>query len=219
MRMSLPTPETEFESAVPPRRRLTLSKIFSWAAAAAFVSLITLFVIEAGMFASLVPEPAQEQASIQNPEQITVGASRYTGSDKDRQPYWVEAKSGIQDAQNRDLVHMKAVTGELTRLSGEVLSLTSAEALYDTKSKALDLQGEVKLESKGSFVAEMARARVVLEDKAVDTDVAVLVTFDAGTIHAEAMKITDDGKRILFFNGVKARFQQAPAPSDGSTAP
>jgi hypothetical protein len=86
--------------------------------------------------------------------------------------------------------------------------------------KALDLQGEVKLESKGSFVAEMARARVVLEDKAVDTDVPVLVTFDAGTINAQGMKITDDGKRILFFNGVKARFQQAPAgPSDGSTAP
>lgn len=218
--MSLPTPETELETAALPRRRLPLSKIFSWGAAAAFVGLIMLFVAEAGMFASLLPQPAKEQANVENPEQITVGASRYTGSDKDRQPYWVEAKSGIQDAQNRDLVHMQTVTGELTRLSGEVLSLNSAEALYDTKSKALDLQGQVKLESKGSFVAEMARARVVLDNKAVDTDVPVLVTFDAGTINAQAMKITDDGKRILFFNGVKARFQQAPlGPSDGSTAP
>jgi lipopolysaccharide export system protein LptC len=206
--------------AAPHRRRVSLSRIFTWGAGAAFVGLVLLFVVEAGMFASLVPEPVKQQTAIENPDQITVGASRYTGSDKDRQPYWVEAKSGTQDAQNRDLVHMNSVTGELTRLSGEVLSLTSAEALYDTKSKALDLQGEVKLESKGSFVAEMARARVVLEDKAVDTDVPVRVTFDAGTINAQAMKITDDGKRILFFNGVKARFQEAPlGPSDGSTAP
>ncbi|MDP4824007.1 MAG: LPS export ABC transporter periplasmic protein LptC [Aestuariivirgaceae bacterium] len=219
MSLPIPDPETGMPPAVPRRRRITLSKIFSWAAAAAFAGLILLFVVEAGMFESLVPKPPEPQAAVENPEQLTVGASRYTGSDKERQPYWVEAKSGIQDANNRDLVHMETVTGEMTRLSGEVLSLNSQKALYDTKTKALDLEGEVKLESRGGFVAHMSRARVVLEDKAVDTDVPVRVTFDAGVINAQGMKISDDGKRILFFNGVKARFQEAPAPTDGSTAP
>lgn len=221
MRMSLPIPDTDAGAApaAPRRRRITPSQILSWASAAAFGGLILLFVGEAGFFQSLVPKSPEPKPVVQNPDQVTVGASRYTGSDRDRQPYWVEAKSALQDAKNPDQVHLNTVTGEMNRATGEVLALKADEALYDTKTKGLDLQGGVSLESKGGYVAQMARAHVVLEDKSVDADVPVLVTFDRGTITAQAMKITDDGARILFFNGVKARFQQAPAASDGSTAP
>ena len=42
----------------------------------------------------------------------------------------------------------------------------------------------------------------------------VSVTFTTGTVNANAMQITDDGARILFLNGVKARFTAPEGKGD-----
>ena len=39
-------------------------------------------------------------------------------------------------------------------------------------------------------------------------------TFGSGTVNANGMQITDDGARILFLNGVKARFTAAEGKGD-----
>ncbi len=57
------------------------------------------------------------------------------------------------------------------------------------------------------FVARMAKAHVVVEQKSLTSDVPVDVTMGGGTIKANGLQITDDGARILFLNGVKARFR------------
>jgi LPS export ABC transporter protein LptC len=218
--MSLPIPDeamTQGPQAEASRPRLPMARIFSWLSGTLFVGLIAAFIWQAGFFASLRPTPnAIEQPAVAHPEQVAVGASRYTGSDRERQPYWVEAKSGVQDATNPNQVHLDSVTGELRRVSGEVLAMQSDNALYDTKSRVLELQGGVKIDSQGSYIAKMSRARVVVEDKSLDTDVPVTVTFANGRIDANGMKITDDGKRIVFFNRVKARFE--PGAAQGTTA-
>ena len=52
--------------------------------------------------------------------------------------------------------------------------------------------------------------------QALDTDVPVEVVMNGGNsrINAGGMKISDDGKTILFLNGVKARFNQTMTNGD-----
>ncbi len=52
----------------------------------------------------------------------------------------------------------------------------------------------------------MDKAHVVVEEKKLTSDAPVAVTLADGTIEANGLEITNDGKTILFLNGVKARF-------------
>jgi lipopolysaccharide export system protein LptC len=46
------------------------------------------------------------------------------------------------------------------------------------------------------------------------SDTPVTVTFSSGSVSANGMQITDDGERILFLNGVRARFEAPQAEGD-----
>jgi hypothetical protein len=63
----------------------------------------------------------------------------------------------------------------------------------------------------------MEKAAVTVADKVLKSSVPVTVTMDRSTIKSNGLEISNDGKRIMFFNGVKARF--LPAGSKGDTAP
>jgi hypothetical protein len=47
-------------------------------------------------------------------------------------------------------------------------------------------------------------------------NVPVLVEMDSGTITANGLKISNDGKNILFLNGVKARFTETVKKGDNT---
>jgi indolepyruvate ferredoxin oxidoreductase len=55
---------------------------------------------------------------------------------------------------------------------------------------------------------------IVVEEKRLVSGGPVAVTFGSGTVNANGMQITDDGRRILFLNGVKARFDAPQAKGD-----
>jgi hypothetical protein len=52
----------------------------------------------------------------------------------------------------------------------------------------------------------MAKAKVALDEEELLTEAPVLVTHRQGEIRANGMAISDDGRRIFFFNRVRATF-------------
>ena len=192
----------------PPRKRVNKARIFTAFAALGFVGLVTIFIIEAGIFSADIPTAGNlpKAEDVETPAQISMGRSRYEGADKQGQPYWVEAESALQDEKNSHLVRLQQVTAEMRRTSGEVITVDANVADYENKARFIDLSGDVRIASPGSYDARMQKARVTLADKMLLSEVPVAVTFASGQIDANGMKITDDGERILFFNGVKAQF-------------
>jgi hypothetical protein len=55
-----------------------------------------------------------------------------------------------------------------------------------------------------------------VKDKTLTADTAVTASFASGTVDANGMQITDDGNRILFLNGVKARFTAREGKGDNN---
>lgn len=198
------------------RTRAALAPILSYGSAALGLVIVAAFLYEAGLFAALVPKPPVPPPTVGRPEQITASHSTVNGLDRERQPYTINAETAIQDKDAPAKVHLEGVTGSFRRTSGEVLELAAKTALYDTDARLLDLAGDVTIVSKGRFSAAMSRARVVTEEKRLTTAVPVEVRFGSGTILSNGLEITDDGKRILFLNGVKARFSKSAKQGDGN---
>ena len=195
-------------------RAATLSRLLSWLAAAIGIGFVLVFLAQAGLFEALLPKKAVPPPPAVEPDRITAGTSTVNGIDDDKQPYQVTAKRGWQDGKTPNLVHLEEPVGVFRRASGTKYTITGITGLYDTGTRALDLDGHVVLKQEGRFTAKMDKAKIAVKDKKLTADTPVTAEFGSGTVDANGMQITDDGARILFLNGVKARFTAAEGKGD-----
>lgn len=196
-------------------RTASLARLLSWVAAAIGVAFILLFLAQAGLFHALMPKEVAAPPPAVEPDRITADSSIVTGIDSQRQPYEVRARRGWQDEATPNLVHLEAPEGRFQRASGGAITISADTGRYDTEIKALDLKSNVVLAQGERFTARMAEAQVAVRDKRLVANSKVEATFgDSGTVNANAMQITDDGARILFLNGVKARFNAGSGKGD-----
>ena len=108
----------------------------------------------------------------------------------------------------------RIAVGLFRRASGTKYTITAVSGLYDTNIKSLDLAGKVVLQQEGRFTARMEKANIAVKEKKLTSDTPVVANFASGTVDANGMQITDDGNRILFLNGVKARFNAPEGKGD-----
>jgi lipopolysaccharide export system protein LptC len=194
--------------------RARLAPLLSLAFLAVAFGFLLLFMFQSGFFSAIVPKAKTADIVVQKPEQITGEQSRIAGFDKNQMPYEVTAVSGYQDKTNTDLAHLETVAGKFRKKNGDTIEMLSNTALFDSKSKQLDMKGDVTIRRQGSYTATMDSAHVDVETKDLTSDVPVVVETENATIRANGTKISNDGKTIVFLNGVRARFEQAAKKGD-----
>ena len=187
-------------------RRARYASYLSFALVTGAALLGLYFLQQAGFFSTLAPKPIQPVPEVRRSEQISSQISDVAGFDREQQPYKLSAKEGFQDKDQPNLVHLDQLVGTFRKKSGKTFDLAADTGLYDTKTREMDLAGNVKITQSGGMTATMSKAHVAVETKALTTDVPVEVITGDGKINAGGMKISDDGQTILFLNGVKARF-------------
>jgi lipopolysaccharide export system protein LptC len=193
---------------------LRLSRVLGWLFSAIALAMMGLLAYQAGTFSSLVPKglPSVAGEAVGNTsptapkEEITVTDSRFTGFDKRDQPFSISARNAVQDENDASKVRLQSVDAEVRHKSGQQIVIKSNTAVYDSNSKTIDLQGDVRISSTSGFDARMAKAVVDINRHRLRSEVPVKVVHPRGVIQANGMEIEDDGARILFFNRVKARF-------------
>jgi LPS export ABC transporter protein LptC len=215
--MSSLTSQGAIPSAYAARRAVAkarLAPLLSWIAAAVGLVFVVVFLVQAGLFASLAPKQKITASGVDNPDQITSYDSTISGVDRNNQPYQLKAMRGWRDKSQGELMHMETVLATFHHASGEAYKITSKTAQFNDKLKEFDLADSVEIVQGTRFTARMDSARVMVEDKIISSDVPVEVLFGDSTIHANGLKITGDGANIQFLNGVKVRFAATPAKGD-----
>jgi lipopolysaccharide export system protein LptC len=195
--------------AAPARRantRAGLTRWLSYVALAAAAGLALTFAVELGLFERKPEHPDTPLAPVEKPNQITGGPSRISGFDKNSLPFEITAQKGVQDEKNENLVHLEAVDSTFARPNGAKLNITSHGADYETKTKSLDLEGDVIFAEGQRFRARMDKAAVNMEDQTLMSRSPVSVDIIGGKITADSLTITSNGERIIFRGGVKANF-------------
>jgi lipopolysaccharide export system protein LptC len=207
--MSSPTEAPRSGIAVRANRALrfaALARWMSWAAGAIGIGIVALFLVQAGFFAALVPDDKVEPEFTGDPDEATASDSTLTGLDKQNLPYQVRAKRGWQDKDKPNIVHMESIDATFGKADGKTYLMVSNTGIYDTKTKELDLEGAIAISEGSRFTARMEKAHMVVDSKELTSNVPVDVEMAGGTIRANGLQITNDGAKILFLNGVKARF-------------
>lgn len=188
------------------------SRSLAWLSFAVAAAMVVLLAYQAGTLTSFrVGSQAKDgmpSRSVATPsdKEVTVSQSRFTGFDKEQQPFTVMARNASQDENDENRVQLEEVEAQLKRKSGTNVAIRSRNAQYDAKSKTIELEGNVTVISEDGFVAKMEKANVNIGEHRLRSDVPVEVVSPSGVIRSNGMEIMDDGARILFFNRVRATF-------------
>ena len=208
--MSSPTSLTKQELSEQRARRATararLAPFLGLGAGLIGLGIAGTFLVQSMLISPDLPKPSVTAEPPKIEKIVSGQASKISGFDKNKQPFELTAKNGIQDINNLDLVHLQTVTGNFHRADGGSIGIASDIAQYDAKTKGLELQGQVTLQEEGRYVARMQAASVNVDDHSLVSKTPVKVDTASGTVEADGMTVGPYGGRILFKGHVKAKF-------------
>lgn len=188
-------------------RRALLARAVGPLALLGGLGVLLIYFFQSGFFSLLLPTQKLQPDLVLPTKEITGVDALINGFDKNGLPYVIASDAAIQDADNSKLVHLVMPRGSFTRSSGKKIDLSGKTARYNTETKQLNLEGDVVFEQVGSYKANMLAADLNLDDLSLSSKSAVQVKMGSGTVDADHLEISDNGKKTLFTGHVKANLK------------
>jgi len=202
--MSSPIRDSFALKAEQARRRALRSRLLGYGAGGIALVLGLMFVVQGIIYApSTTPAPPEPEKA----QHMAGGKSSFSGIDINNKPFSVEAQQGVQDTATETLMHLSGVAGKFVRRQGGEVQVMADTADYDLKTKDLKVEGHVRFEEPGRYVALLSSAEVNLERQRIVTNEPVQVETSGATVSADSMETSEDGKLVTLRGHVKARFE------------
>ncbi|UVF22128.1 LPS export ABC transporter periplasmic protein LptC [Microvirga terrae] len=145
---------------------------------------------------------------------VTMESPKLNGFKNDNRPYEVTASAATQDVRKPDLVQLKDLKARIvTDERGSVARLQADSGVLDTKKEQMRLRDNIVVTTDGGHEVKLRTAFVRFKAGAVVSNDPVTVAFGSGTIEAEGLDVSDNGKVMSF----KGRVRTVIQPSTGST--
>jgi len=125
------------------------------------------------------------------------------GVTDDNGNYKVTAEYAEQEVGNTKLVHLHKVRAEVNNGSRGWTRLTSPKGLFDTKTQALVLTGDIEVTTHSGMTSRLTRADVDMKAQIITSTEPVTVLFPDGQLDARAMHIAMRKREISFLGDVK----------------
>ncbi|MDJ1158781.1 LPS export ABC transporter periplasmic protein LptC [Chelatococcus sp. SYSU_G07232] len=139
---------------------------------------------------------------------VTMEQPRLSGFRKDAQPYEVTAVSASQDVRKPTIVELKELKARVALDQKGFAHLQAATGVYDTQKEQLELQRNVLVRTDSGYDARLQSASVDFKAGTVVSNEPVRVEIKGGTIEAESLQVSDNGKRIAFIGRVRTVFDR-----------
>jgi lipopolysaccharide export system protein LptC len=139
---------------------------------------------------------------------ITMESPRLTGFHKDTRPYEVTATSATQDVRKPHLIELNNMRARLViDDNGTAARLEAASGMFDTQREQLELRQEVRVATDSGHAARLKSASIDFKAGTVISRDPVAVTLINGTIDAQGIEISDNGKVLTFTGRVRTVFE------------
>lgn len=151
---------------------------------------------------------------------VTMASPKLTGFKNDNRPYEVTATEATQDVRKPDLVQLKGLKARIvTDDRGSVALLQAANGTLDTKREHMRLRDNIVVTTDAGHEVKLRSAFVQFKSGAVTSNQPVEVLFGNGSIEADKLKVTDNGKVMSFEGRVRTVLEPSrSAPSSKDAA-
>jgi lipopolysaccharide export system protein LptC len=150
---------------------------------------------------------------------ITMERPRLTGFHKDSRPYEVAATSATQDVRKPHLIELNEIKARLVVDDhGTAARLEAATGLFDTQREQLELRQDVRVTTDSGEAARLKSASIDFKGGTVISREPVAVTLTNGTIEAQGLEISDNGRVLTFTGRVRTVFEGTASDIPPSTS-
>jgi lipopolysaccharide export system protein LptC len=150
---------------------------------------------------------------------IAMEGPRLTGFRKDAKPYEVTATAAFQDIRKPSVIELKDMRAKVAiDDTGSTARLVSTLGVFDTTKEQLELSGEIRIATdKGDEVA-LRSASVDFKAGTVVSREPLRITTANGTIEAEGLQVSENGRTLSFTGRVRTQFDRRLATGDAAPA-
>lgn len=145
--------------------------------------------------------------------QITMERPRLTGFQKDTRPYEVTATAANQDIRKPNLIELENLRARLAMdESGTMARLEATIGVFDTQKEQLELKRDITVRTDSGYDAKLTSAFVDFKAGTVVSREPVKIGLTNGTVEADTLDISDNGKVIVLQGRVRSVFTSPDAP-------
>ncbi|MFM8699933.1 MAG: hypothetical protein ACKOC1_00825 [Hyphomicrobiales bacterium] len=139
-------------------------------------------------------------------KRITMEMPDLRGFRGDNKPYSISARQATQDVTRPNILELVELTSRIETKPGSVARLRSDSGIYDSRKDLLSVRGNVRIVSGASDI-RMISGLVDFKANTVVSTEPVQVVMASGAINADAMRVFENGERILFSGHVRSYFK------------
>lgn len=168
------------------------------------VGIVALVVV--GFFNPFgaLPQNVSISSGNLNGTRVTMELPKLTGFRKDGRPYEVRATSGVQDVRQPNIIELNDLDAKIGMADQTTVRVASARGVYDSTREFMDFKTDVRIKSDNGYDIAMKSAQMDFKAGTVVSEEPVNVLMSNGTVAADRLHITENGRVITFEGNVRS---------------
>ena len=201
-----------FEEAQRHSRRVhILRKGMPWAIAALF--FVGIFGRLLNPFRTVEPEVEISSIGLQGTK-VLMEQLKVSGFRKDNKAYEVVSDSASQDVKKSNVVEFRLPVARIEMSDDAWARLTANNGVYDATTEKMRVNEKVTVKTDRGFELRLSQADVDFKAGTMDSHEPAEMIVPNGWVKSETMKVSDNGKVVVFEGRVRSEFTNAEA-TDG----
>lgn len=166
-----------------------------------------ILVVIGGMVVASTYMPGIDLGSLNlSSEGIVMSNPRLSGHDASNRSYEVTANKAVQSLTNPKMITMDAIRARVELGDGSWAVFEAVEGYFDGERELLTLSDRITIDSSLGYKATLDGAEVDLRGGVVTSAKPFELISDRGTIQAGRLEVHEEGKTLVFGDGIKMTF-------------
>jgi lipopolysaccharide export system protein LptC len=173
-------------------------------------------------FIQFAPDPGSAVITLSGinveDKSVTMTKPHISGFEGTRRSYEVRAVQAVQDLNNPNIVRMNDVTARLGMGNDETAHVQAKSGTYNGDTNNLVLTDGITVDTTNGYKATLQDAQIDITTGAMVSSNPLEVATAHGTVKAHAVEVQDQGKHIVFKDGVTVVYTPPDDATDGAAS-
>ena len=140
---------------------------------------------------------------------VVMDKPHISGFEGTRRAYEVKADSAVQNLDDPKVVTFRKIDAHIGLEDAGVATIGAAIGVYNGNSNVLELKDGISITTNTGYAASFEAASVDLGKGSLSSSRPLEITTSEGSLRANAIEVSDRGKRIVFTGGVSVTYMPA----------
>ncbi|MBR0557202.1 LPS export ABC transporter periplasmic protein LptC [Ciceribacter sp. L1K23] len=206
------TANSAYAAAVRHTRRVERLKVLLPIAAI----LISLSFIAVSVIRAYLPENIElEGARIENGK-VVMEKPAISGRNRDGISYSMRAERALQDIANPNIITLETIAAAVPLNEKVIARVEAISGIFDRSSDRLDMTAPFTIRLSSGVEANFQSAHLDVKGGKMETPDPVSIKAEQAAIVADSMKITDNGRTIVFSGAVRVNIEPSAIRKQGN---